>query len=314
MTTMSLPLDDRTRFGLMTRLPTPELARKTVGLLDRLEFDSIWVGDHLAFTSPILDPFVQLSYAAALSPRLTVGSAVYLLPMRHPAGVAKQAASLDHLAEGRFIFGIGVGGEFPPEWELAGVPHGERGARMTEAIQVLRKLWTGEPVSHEGRFFPFSEVHMQPAAFTPGGPPIWCGGRQPAALRRAGRMADGYMSYVITPEMFSDALGTIAAAAEEAGREIETFGTSHLLFCCIDETYEKALDRAAELLSKRYAMDFRRPAQRYAALGTPADIAEKIADFHKAGVRHFNLDFIGDQPMRIEGLHRFAEEVRPLIA
>ena len=64
---MSLPLDDRTRFGLMTRLPTPALARKTVGLLDRLEFDSIWVGDHLAFTSPILDPFVQLSYAAALS-------------------------------------------------------------------------------------------------------------------------------------------------------------------------------------------------------------------------------------------------------
>ena len=76
--TMSLPLDDRTRFGLMTRLPTPELTRRTVALLDRLEFDSVWVGDHLAFTTPILDPFVQLSYAAALSPRLTVGSAVYL--------------------------------------------------------------------------------------------------------------------------------------------------------------------------------------------------------------------------------------------
>ena len=119
-------------------------------------------------------------------------------------------------------------------------------------------------------------------------------------------MADGYMSYVVTPEMFADALGIIAAAAEEAGREIETFGTSHLLFCCIDGTYEKALDRAAELLSKRYAMDFRKPAQRYAALGTPADIAEKIAAFHKAGVRHFNLDFIGDQA----DAHRRAEPLR----
>ena len=311
---MSLPLDDRTRFGLMTRLPTPALARKTIALLDRLEFDSVWVGDHLAFTTPILDPFVQLSYAAALSSRLTVGSAVYLLPLRHPAPVAKQAASLDHLSEGRFVFGIGVGGEFPREWKLAGVPIEERGARMTEAIRVLRKLWTGEPASHEGRFFSFPEAHMQPAAFTPGGPPVWCGGRQPAALRRAGRLADGYMSYVVTPEMFAEALGAIAAAAEAAGREPESFGTAHLLFCCIDETYEKALDRAAALLSKRYAMDFRRPARRYAALGTPADIAEKIAAFHKAGVRHFNLDFIGDQPMRIEGLHRFAEEVRPLIA
>ena len=310
---MSLPLEERTRFGLMTRLPTPELARQTVELLDRLEFDSVWVGDHLAFTTPILDPFVQLAYAAALSPRLTVGSAVYLLPLRHPAGVAKQAASLDHLAEGRFVFGVGVGGEFPREWELAGVPHGERGARMTEAIQVLRKLWTGEPVAHEGRFFSFPEARMQPAAFRPGGPPIWCGGRQPAALRRAGRLADGYMSYVVTPEMFAAALDTIAAAAEAAGRRLERFATAHLLFCCIDESYEKALERATALLSRRYAMDFRKAAARYAALGRPEDVAEKIAAFHKAGARHFNLDFLGDQPMRIEGLHRFAEEVRPLI-
>ena len=310
---MLLPHEDHTRFGLMTRLPTPALARETIGLLDRLGFDSVWVGDHLAFTTPILDPFTQLAYAAALSDRITVGTAVYLLPLRHPAGVAKQAASLDHLSEGRFIFGVGVGGEFPGEWELAGVPVGERGARMTESIEVLRKLWTGEPVSHDGRFFPFPETRMQPAAHTPGGPKIWCGGRSRAALRRAGRMADGYMSYVITPEMFGQALDTIAGAAEEAGREPEDFGTAHLLFCCIDDSYEKALDRATDLLSRRYAMDFRRAAQRYAALGTPEDVAETIAAFRRAGVRHFNLDFLGDQPMRIEALHRFAEEVRPLL-
>ena len=159
---MELPLETRTSFGIETSLETPEATRATVELLDRLDFDSVWVGDHLAFTLPILDPFVQLAHACAYSKRLTVATGVYLLPMRHPAAAAKQASSLDHLAEGRFIFGVGLGGEFPREWELVGVPTKERGARLSEGIEVMRKLWTGEPVTHDGRFYPFPEVHMQP--------------------------------------------------------------------------------------------------------------------------------------------------------
>lgn len=311
---MTFALADKTKFGIQTRLPTPDLTRQTVELLDRLEFDSLWVGDHLAFTTPILDPFVQLAHACAYSRRLTVATGVYLLPMRHPAAAAKQAASLDHLAEGRFIFGVGVGGEFPREWELVGVPTSERGARLTEGIEVLRKLWTGQPVAHDGRFYPFPEVHMQPGAYQSGGPPIWCGGRSEAALKRAGRLADGYLSYVVTPQMFRDALIKIEDAAGEAGRKIEAFGTGHLLFCCIDETYEKAWDKATELLSERYAMDFRKAAQRYCALGPPDDVAAKIKEFHEAGVRHFVLDFLGSQPERIAGLERFAADVKPLLA
>lgn len=311
---MTLPLATETRFGTQTRLPTPDLTRQTVELLDRLGFDSLWVGDHLAFTTPILDPFVQLAHASAYSRRLTVATGVYLLPMRHPAAAAKQAASLDHLAEGRFIMGVGVGGEFPREWELVGVPTAERGARLTEGIEVLRKLWTGQPVAHDGRFYPFPEVHMQPGAFQPGGPPIWCGGRSEAALQRAGLMADGYLSYVVTPQMFREALVKIEDAAGLAGRRIERFGTGHLLFCCIDETYEKAWDRATELLSERYAMDFRKAAQRYCALGTPQDVAARIAEFHEAGVRHFVLDFLGLQPERIAGIERFAADSRPYLS
>ena len=138
--------------------------------------------------------------------------------------------------------------------------------------------------------------------------------RPAAALRRAGRLADGYLSYVITPQMFRDALVKIEGAAGEAGREIDAFGTGHLLFCCIDETYEKAWDRATELLSARYAMDFRKAAQRYCALGPAEDVASRIMEFHEAGVRHFVLDFLGTQPERIDGLERFAAEVRPLLA
>ena len=310
---MRVPLYETYRYGLMTRLPTAEATRAITAKLDALEFDSIWVGDHIAFTTPILDPFLQLAQVAAYSSRLTVGIAVYLLPLRHPTPVAKQAASLDHLSGGRFIFGVGVGGEFAAEYAACGVPREERGARLTESITVMRALWSGEPVHHEGKYFSFPEVHMQPAPVQSGGPPIWCGGRSDAALRRAGRLADGWISYVVTPDMFRQGLEKIAQAAEDAKRNLGTFGTAHLLFTRIDDSYEAALDKATELLSQRYAMDFGPAAKKYAALGRPEDVAAKIAEFHAAGVRHINLDLLGTPAERDAQLHRFATEVRPLL-
>jgi alkanesulfonate monooxygenase SsuD/methylene tetrahydromethanopterin reductase-like flavin-dependent oxidoreductase (luciferase family) len=240
---------------------------------------------------------------------------VYLLPLRHPVPVAKQVATLDHLSEGRFIFGVGVGGEFAREYEACGVPRDERGARLTEAIGLLRKLWTGEPVSHEGRFYgAFRDMPMQPPARQPGGPPIWCGGRSDAALRRAGRLADGWIAYAITPEMFKTGLDKIAQAASEVGRGDAAFGTGHLLFTRLDDTYEKALDAATVTLSQRYAMDFRRAAERYAALGSPQQVADRIRAFHAAGARHIALDLVGPYEERDRQIARVAREVFPLLA
>ena len=122
---------------------------------------------------------------------------------------------------------------------------------------------------------------------------MWCGGRSPAALARTATLADGWLSYVVTPEMYRDALATIEREAERAGRTLERFGSGHLLFMRIADSYERSLDVATEHLSQRYAMDFRKPAARYAALGRPADVAEKLAAFHAAGVRHLILDCVG---------------------
>jgi len=309
-----LPLDHEIRFGLTSRLPTRAVVKQTTAMLERLDFDSIWVGDHIAFTSPILDPLLQLAQAAAYSDTLTVGTCIYLLPLRPPAPVAKMTSSLDHLSEGRFVFGVGIGGEFPREFEACGVPHNERGARLAEGVEIIRKLWTGEPVSHDGRFLSFADVHMQPGAYTPGGPPVWCGGRSDTALRRIGRMMDGWVSYVVTPEQYESGLATIAAAARDAGRKLDRFGTAHLLFTRIDDSRARALDDAADLLSRRYAMDFRKPAERYAALGDPAAIADRLRAFHKAGVRHVILDMLGSVEERNTQLERFATEVRPLLS
>jgi probable F420-dependent oxidoreductase len=275
----------------------------------------MWVGDHVAFTIAIFDPLLQLAQAAVLSRRLVFGTDVFLLPLRHPTPIAKQVSTLDHLTEGRFIFGVGVGGEFPKEYEACGVPINERGARLSESLTIMRKLWTGEPVSHAGKFFTFEDVKMQPPPRQPGGPPIWCGGRADPALRRIGRMTDGWMSYVVTPDMYRQGLEKIATAASEAARTFDRgFGTAHLLFTRIDDTYEKALDAATISLSQRYAMDFRKAAQRYCALGTPQDVVETIFKFQQAGVRHLILDFVGPYEERDQQIERFAAEVTPLLA
>jgi alkanesulfonate monooxygenase SsuD/methylene tetrahydromethanopterin reductase-like flavin-dependent oxidoreductase (luciferase family) len=180
---------------------------------------------------------------------------------------------------------------------------------------VLRKLWTGEPVTHDGRFFQFKDVAMQPPPRQAGGPPIWCGGRSDAALLRIARLTDGWMSYVVTPGMFRQGLDKIAAAAAAANRRFERgFGTAHLLFARIDDTYEQALDAATVSLSQRYAMDFRKAAERYCALGPPQQIVETIHRFHDAGVRHVILDFVGPYEERDRQIERFAAEALPLLA
>jgi probable F420-dependent oxidoreductase len=323
---MHLPLNDRLRIGVQTIhrrtepaegpwLPTIDEMRTLVELVDHGGYDSLWVGDHISFALPMFDPFLQLAQAAVVSRRLQLGTAVYLLPLRHPTPVAKQVSTLDHLTEGRFIFGVGVGGEFPKEYEACGVPIAERGARLSESFTVLRKLWSGAPASHAGRFFQFEEVMMQPPPRQAGGPPIWCGGRSEPALRRIGRLADGWMSYVVTPDMFRQGLETIDATATAFGRSFDRgFGTAHLLFTRVDDTYEKALDAATVTLSTRYAMDFRKAAQRYCALGPAAQVVESIRRFHGAGARHVILDFVGPYEERFAEIERFAGEALPLLA
>src|SRR5215471_19697857 len=282
---MHLPLEKKLKVGVMTIhrrtepatgpwLPSIDEMREFVELVDGCGFDSLWVGDHIAFAVAILDPLLQLAQAAVFSRRLILGTNVYLVPLRHPAPLAKQIATLDHLCEGRLIFGVGIGGEFASDFDVAGVPIKERGARLSESIEVLRKLWSGEKVSHHGRFFNFTDIQMLPKPVQPGGPPIWCGGRQDAALRRIAELADGWISYVVTADMYRAGLEKIAGFAAAAKRTPQRFGTAHLLFCRMGKTREAALAVATEHLSIRYAMDFSKAAARYCALGPPAEVAD----------------------------------------
>jgi len=294
-------------------LPKIDELVQMVEQVDRCDFDSLWVGDHISMPIPFLDPLQQIAQAAVISRRLTFGVGVYLLPLRNFAPVAKQVSTLDLMTEGRLIFGVGVGGEFPKEYEASGIPHSERGARLSDGIRVLKKFWTGAPVTHESPFLKFENVAMRPTPWQKGGPPIWCGGRSKPALRRAARIGDGWHSYAITSDMYRDGLALIKETAEEVGRSFSPFGTGHLLFARVSDDYESALDEAADHLSTRYNMNMRPAAKRYGAIGTPQDVAEAIRNFYEAGVRHITLDIAGVYERRGEQLERFSSDVLPLL-
>ncbi len=284
--------------------------------VERAGFDSFWLDDHIVFRGNFLESLAALAAAAARTKRITLGSLVYLLPLRRPAIAAKAAATVDYLSGGgRFIFGVGVGGEEAREFEVCGVPKAERGARTDEAIEVMRKLWSGEAVSHEGRFFRFSDARQSPAPLTPGGPPIWVGGRSEAAQRRAALLADGYAPYLFSPSRYEKALEQVRRYADEAGRALDDpqkpWTPALHLFVNLRENENDALDNGAENLCVRYGMDMRDAARRYLLRGSVARCAERIEAYWKAGVRHFIFKAAAPAGEEAEHMTRLAEELLP---
>ncbi len=290
-----------------------------LGFIEKVEragFDSFWLDDHIAFRGNFLESLAALAAAAARTERIVLGSLVYLLPLRRPAIAAKAAATVDYLSGGgRFIFGVGVGGEEAPEFEVCGVPKTERGARTDEAIEVLRKLWSGEAVSHEGEFFRFSNARQSPPPPSAGGPPIWVGGRSEAAQRRAALLADGYAPYLFSPSRYERGMEFIRRCAAEAGRALDDpqrpWTPALHLFVNLREKEGEALDQGAENLSMRYGMDMREAAKRYLLHGSVERCAERIYGFWKAGVRHFIFKVAAPAGEEVEHMLRLAQELLP---
>jgi probable F420-dependent oxidoreductase len=296
-------------FGVQLKPHPPAEQWQTVRAVERAGFDSVWTGDHVSFHNPLYESLTLLASYAAITTRIKLGTCVYLLALRPPAVAAKITATLDALSGGRLIFGVGVGGENPKEFELTGSPHKERGARVTEGIDVVRTLWRDAPASFDGRFTRFDGVSIDPKPVQKPGPPIWIGGRSDAALARAGRQGDGWISYVVQPSRFEESLARIHAAA--AGRPLDGFVAAHLTFITVGKDYETAKSTWARLLTKRYAQDFGPLAEKYGVIGTPAQCAEQLQRFVEAGCRYFVMDSVVDTADEQAHLETIAAEIIP---
>jgi probable F420-dependent oxidoreductase len=203
---------------------TPDALAELVTGLDDLGFDSLWLSEVL--TGPVIDPVVGLAWAAASNPRVKLGTTM-LLPGRNVLRLAKQLASLDVLCRGRLLVTLVPGLTYPPEREAIGVEPKQRGAFIDEALPLLRLLWAGEILSHDGAAGNLREVKLAPL---PVQQPleVWLGGTIPAALERCGRLSDGWLPSLCTPEEAAAGRVVIEEAAAKAARSIsgEHFGMS----------------------------------------------------------------------------------------
>jgi probable F420-dependent oxidoreductase len=300
-----------TGFGAFLALHPPREQFQLVRRVEALGFDSVWCGDHVSFHLPLYESLTLLAAYAPITERIKLGSAVYLLALRPPAVAAKVTATLDALCGGRLIFGVGVGGENPREFEACGVPHRERGARVSEGIDIVRALWRDTPASFNGRFTRFEGVSIDPKPVQRPGPPIWIGGRSDAALLRAGRQGDGWVSYVVTPERYGQSVKKIREAAAAQGRELDAFVTAHLTFITVGRDYESARQAWVARLSQRYAQDFGPLADKYGVMGTPEQCADRIEAFRAAGCQYFLMNAICEPPEEREQLEIIAAEILP---
>lgn len=248
-----------------------------------LGFDYLVTGEHISFHVPTANNLVSLAAAAGATERIKLMSGIVLVPLYPPALLAKQVAMLDVVSGGRFSLGIGVGGEFPREFEAVGVPVEERGARTNEALEVLDLLLTQKNVSFEGEFTTLHDITIAPSPVQKPRVPIWVAGRKDVAMKRVARYGDGWMPYMYTPEMLADSMNTIAQHAEAAGRPADAVAGGLYIFTCVHESRDRALELANEQLSRQYNQDFSKLVHKYTISGSPEDCIEQIEAYRAAG-------------------------------
>jgi alkanesulfonate monooxygenase SsuD/methylene tetrahydromethanopterin reductase-like flavin-dependent oxidoreductase (luciferase family) len=300
---------DRLTVGI--RVPHGLLAGDPAGLrrfIDAAEgagIDRVCVGDHVTFKNGQgFDGLIHATAVAALSRTLTVQTAVYLLPLRHPVAVARQLVTLAPFAPGRLIFGVGVGGEDRAEMWACGVDPSTRGRRMDESLGILRPLLAGERVTNGGEFFPIDDVPIHP---TPDiAVPVVIGGRSPKALRRVARHGDGWLALWVSSDRYSRACGQIDDLAAAHGRTDTYWQHGMHVWCGFGSVRRAAREQLAATMQSFYQLPFD-TFERYCPYGTPKDIADALQPYVDAGCRSFNLIAgSGDQDEIIQG----AVEVR----
>src|SRR5918996_5694458 len=214
------------RFGLYSSIATPPRGERLERCIDEViaeaqlaeasGFDSCFFGEHHQDADGFLpSPLIVATAVAARTKSLKVGTSVILLPLHHPVHLAEDVITLDLVSKGRVVLGVGIGYQ-PSDFNAFAVPMEERLARFEESVEILKLCWAGEPFSFRGKHYTLEEVRVTPRPYQKPGPPLWIGASVPAAARRAGRIADGFVG---TPSTSLANATALATAYKEAARE-----------------------------------------------------------------------------------------------
>ena len=260
------------------------LLRDLVELGEEWGYDSIWLSDRVVGGRFPLEPIVALSLVAAYSDTLKFGTSVLALPLRNPLLLAKQLATLDYLSKGRLLPAVGLGQDDPVEYQACRVDKAGRGKRADEAIQVIRRLWEEDQVTHNGQFFTLNDVSVVPKPVQKPSPPIWIGGRSKAAQRRTGRLGDGWLVSQATPSEVDQGRKLIFRTAAKHNRTVDEDHIGTMLGFYITSSPEKAAEVAREhVFVHRPNVHF----QEFCALGPPETVAQLIQAYIDAGASEF---------------------------
>jgi len=326
-------LADKTRrYGLLMphfgEHATRENLIKGAQLAEKLGFDSLWCRDHLVFhphgmegqDRTHIDPMVSLGLIAGVTEKVILGTGS-LIPYRHPIQTALALSSLEYVAgPGRVICGMGLG-TFHHEFVAAGMGDIDRRELIPEQVDIMRKLWIGETVSYEGKFYSFKDIDIHPVPKSPRDIPIWYCGNTVASVRRAIEYCDGWMPGRISLKTFAKRTRQLAERAQQAGREMPT--AAAIPITSPGKTREQARDKVnwREMMEQAIQAKWETPDSGgwntaddlYGALiyGTAQDLVKATCDFHAAGLDHVVYDLRFRYDEWFESIQLLGEDVIP---
>jgi len=294
-----IPTRESVMSGRMETAPLLTMAERA----EAAGFDSVWIGDSLV-ARPRHEPLTLMAAIAARTRRVRIGTGVLLPALRNPVVLAHVVGTLDRVAEGRIILGVGIAGDMPAirkEFAAAGVPWDRRVGRFLEILAICQALWTRDGVSFSGKHFTLDNVTMEPKPHRPGGPPIWIGGSGPTALREAARF-DAWFPTGPSVEFFAEHFPKIQATARAAGRKPDAVTGAAYVTLAFDPNPAAAEQRLHSFLETYYSSPARTVMARQATYAGPIEGgAEWLQRWIDAGARHISLRFAGgDQLAQVD--------------
>ena len=284
--------------------------------LEELGFEYLGVGEHFVRGNPpgpAAAALPVLGVAAGATERIRLLSSVVLVPFYHPTVLAKLTATLDIASRGRLTLGIGIGGEFPVEFEAAGLDVTQRGRRTNESLDIMRRLWAGDSVSFDGRHFQLTDVVLNPVPTQRPNPPVWVAGRREAAMRRAVRYGDGWYPYFYSPERYQSSVTKITEIASDQGRDLSEFDWAYYSYITLASTAEQAAETAAKALGGNYLYsgDFLNIVRSYCVLGTVDDCVQRLMEYVDSGARQIIFSVTCPREDRKTQIETIVNEVIP---
>ncbi len=275
---------------------------------ETLGYDSLWLQERIIGDFTMLEPVTLLSYVAGITTKLKLGTSVILLPLRNPLQLAKAYSSLDVMSGGRAVMGVGLGGgHLGSHEDVFGYSREGRVTRFTEAVQIMKLLWTEPTASFQGRYWNFKEISMEPKPLQKPHLPIIFGGHHDNALRRAVKSANGWMGAGSSSSAsFIREAARIRIFLDQAQRDPASFHFAKRVYLAVDKDKARGEKRIREWFARRYKNADLGP--KVSIWGSSAECAEKIQEIVHAGAQHIVFNPMFDE---MEHLEICAKEIMP---